>query len=45
MYGCLGAVFRRSRVRVMCVCVCVYIYMFRSTLKILCYLAIQCDNL
>lgn len=23
MYGCLGAVFRRSRVRVMCVCVCV----------------------
>ena len=38
MYGCLGAVFRRSRVRVMCVCV------FRSTLKILCYLAIQCDK-
>jgi len=22
MYGCLGAVFRRSRVRVMCMCVC-----------------------
>ena len=28
MYGCLGAVFRRSRVRVMCVCVCVYIYIY-----------------
>jgi len=25
MYGCLGVVFRRSRVRVVCVCVSIYI--------------------
>jgi len=28
MYGCLGAVFTRSRVRVMCVCVYIYIYIY-----------------
>jgi len=32
MYGCLGAVFRRSRVRVMCVCVYVPIYAENSVL-------------
>jgi len=25
MYGCLGAVFRRSRVRVVCVCIYIYV--------------------